>query len=97
MTADTKYMANILYVDEVEAMVVLEGLRLAAEAGFSPIQFETDSMHIFNLLKHEKENLSETGSIIAYAKSSFAEGLHASYLFTKRDGNTVAHILAWRV
>lgn len=38
MAAEMKYLENVASVDEVEAFVVLEGLRLVMEARIFPIQ-----------------------------------------------------------
>ncbi|XP_022139684.1 uncharacterized protein LOC111010533 [Momordica charantia] len=96
LASATKYLEHVASVDDAEALAAVEGLRVAMETGISPILLETDSLRIYNLFARDKEGLSKTGSIIEYVKTHLATRLQVSYSFTKRTGNTIAHLLARR-
>lgn len=96
MATATKYLQNVMSVDEAEALAAVEGLRVAMESGIYPVELEMDSIRIFKLFNKEMEDISEIGEIISDARDSVAPFLQASFKFTKREGNEAAHLLARR-
>lgn len=51
-------------VDMAEGLVLLEGVKLALQLGFSGIQVETDSLRLVRVLRGEVEDVSEVGSLM---------------------------------
>lgn len=95
MVAATKVHMNVRNSDMAEALAVIDGARVAIDAGLLPFELEFDSIRIFHLLQRQQEDRSEVGFLIDSLLTEVQLSDAISFNFTTlREGNRVVHELA---
>ena len=80
--------------EEIEAFATLKALQFAFDLGFQNAKLEGDSLGLIKALKEEDHNLSPLGLLVKDVKLAANNFVSLSYSHIKRNGNSVAHILA---
>ena len=80
--------------NKIEALAVAKAMSFVAELGISKAVLEGDLMVIIKALKDEHNPLSAIGLLIADAKFNSRCFNHLLFSHTKRECNSIAHVLA---
>ncbi|XP_023896373.2 uncharacterized protein LOC112008270 [Quercus suber] len=80
--------------EEIETLAAQKALMFTHELGFQRAILEGDALGLIQALKSQKQNLSPLGSLVEDVKVYSNHFQRVLYSYVKRNGNSVAHILA---
>ena len=80
--------------NKIEALAIAKAMSFVAELGISKAVLEGDLMVIIKALEDEHNPLSAIGLLIADAKFNSRCFNHLLFSHTKRECNSIAHVLA---
>ena len=92
--AATRVVHGVFHVRELETMGLREALSWIKQLGFKRVIFETDSLQVVQALQNRDADFSEFGALIKDCLFLLQREHYFSVVFTKRQNNVVAHILA---
>ena len=92
--AASRVVHGLFHVRELEAMGLREALSWIKQLGFKRVIFETDLLQVVQALQNRHADFSEFGALIKDCLFLLQGEQYFSMVFTKRQNNVVAHILA---
>ena len=92
--AASRVVHGLFHVRELETMGLREALSWIKQLGFKRVIFETDSLQVVQTLQNRHADFSEFGALIKDCLFLLQGEHYFSVVFTKRQNNVVAHILA---
>ena len=92
--AASRVVNGVFHVRELETMGLREALSWIKQLGFKQVIFETDSLQVVQALQNRDADFSEFGALIKDCLFLLQGEHYSSVVFTKRQNNVVAHILA---
>jgi ribonuclease HI len=87
---------NIAEAEEAEAYAVLEGLQLASSLIKGPVTMESDCASVISTLQQRQSPNRSKFHVVYNAVNKLAASMSCcNFQFVKREGNLIAHELAW--
>ncbi|XP_039041004.1 uncharacterized protein LOC120179489 [Hibiscus syriacus] len=94
MAACRRWVMRVTSVFQAEATAALHAVQLALGMGFQEVVVEGDSKSIIEKLSTPRRDCSEVGALVWDVQRRSERFRSCSFLFTPRDSNLAAHILA---
>lgn len=94
MAAAIRFHEFVRDSDSVEGWAVVDGLKFAAEMGFYPVMIETESKQVFEILRREKEDLSDLNMLVVDALEGCPLSWPLQSVFSYREGNQIGSLFS---